>query len=106
MKRIRHPHRVVEVRGQPGPVGVGEVDRHRLDADQPVRPLGRAPTAQIRCGVAFRQVDQDPGVGIDQTGGEAGAVMPVGLEERGLIHPQRRHRPDPVRVLDHRGVMG
>jgi hypothetical protein len=69
-------------------------------ASSHARSWGVEPSAQVSGAVALDQVDQDALVEIDQPGGVDRRMVPRGAQERGLIHTERVHLADPVRVLD------
>lgn len=100
VKGIGHARGVREVRTQPGPVGVGEIEGDHLDAVAPgSRPSG-AQTTQLDGAFTFEEVDDDAPVQIDQAGGVDGRVLGRGREIGVLVDPEGAHGPHPGPVLD------
>ena len=100
VERVGDPGGVGKVRGEPGPVGVGQVEGDDLDAPLPPFRPSRRPSSQLGGTSPFEQVDHEASVQVDEDGGEDGRVLSGGGQVAVLVDPERPCRADPVRVVD------
>ena len=105
MERIGDPDGVIEVRRQPSPERLGQIGGHDFDPGEPGRVGICGPSAQVNSGVALDHVDQPATFQIDKTGRVDRVMVPVGAQERCLIHTELADPPDPIRVIDERGAV-
>lgn len=103
VERVGDPAGVVQVWGEPGPVGLGEIGGDDSDPGEPVGVRLRGPAAQILGAVAFHHVDQHRSLQVDEAGGVDGGVVPVRSQERCLIDAEVADPTDTGRVVDKRG---
>ena len=82
MKWVRHANRVIEIRTEPGPVGLRQISGDDLDGLEPVLVGAGAPAAQVFGGIALHHVDHLLPVPVDQTGDVDDRVLPVGLKSQ------------------------
>lgn len=85
---------------QAGPIGVGQVEGHDLDAPAP--PLGTltGPFAQLLGTFAFDEVDHPPAIQVDE-GRRVDGLVPWGRGQIAvLVDPQRADLADPPVVVD------
>src|SRR5690606_8281249 len=66
VERVGDPAGVVQVWGEPGPVGLGEIGGDDSDPGEPVGVRLRGPAAQILGAVAFHHVDQHRSLQVDE----------------------------------------
>jgi hypothetical protein len=69
VKGIGHANRVIEMRTEPGTVGLCQIGGDDLDALESVLVAAGAPSAQVFGGIALHHVDHQLPVQVDQTGG-------------------------------------
>src|ERR1017187_6338806 len=99
VKGIGHTDRVIEMRAEPGSVGLRQISGDDLYALQPVLVGTCAPSAQVLGGIALDHVDHQLRVQIDQTGGVDDRVLPIGLKKRRLVDTEGDDWPHACRVL-------
>jgi hypothetical protein len=68
MERVRDPGCMIEVRGQPGPIRLGQIGCDHLDLAEPSRIRARAPSTQISGTVSGHQIDHPTLLQINQAG--------------------------------------
>jgi len=85
MEGIGHSHGMVEVGAQSGSVGLRQVGGDDPHTSQPLLVGASAPPAQVTGGVAFHHVNHLLALQVDEARGVDGRVLPVGLQERGLV---------------------
>jgi len=103
VEAIQHPGRMRQGSAQCGRVAAERVQSGHRDPGPPTVVSGQDPTRQRRTGPALHDVEQ-PGSPVerDDPGREHGPCRRCRGQERGLIHPDRVHTSEPVRVVDQR----
>ncbi|MDA8380316.1 MAG: hypothetical protein M0020_05735, partial [Actinomycetota bacterium] len=100
VKRVGHTGGMGEVGLEPCPVGLGQVQSSDTHTFAPALRASCAPSAQLGSRFTLEEIDDDPGVEVDERRRVGGRVLRRCRETGGLVDGEGTDGSDSMRIVD------